>query len=104
MKTIKYDDYNCNVVITEYRNNKRKAIQLIDVDTGEPIATPTINIPDEPMFSDEVVIKTYDYPRVLDALITAKVVFPPHRKVETGYVTVPVCYLVEVNNTVLSET
>ncbi len=96
MKKMKFDKWDCDVILSEY-NNGRKAIVLNDSNDGQCVAVPTINVPDIPMLSDEVIIKTYDYPKVLDALIQAKIVHPPHREISTGYVTVPICFLVPDN-------
>ncbi len=97
MKKMKFDGYKCNVIIGQYLNG-RPAIELIDAKNGEPVATPTINVPDIPLLKDEVIIKTYDYPAVLDALIKYKIILHPHREIQTGYVTCPVSFLVEGNN------
>lgn len=40
-------------------SNGRLAIRAIDCDTGEPIATLTVNLPDVPLAPDEVLIKDY---------------------------------------------
>lgn len=54
-----FREWNCYMRFAEYGNGRR-AIQLMDVDTHEPIATATVNLVDEPIFHDNMIyIKDY---------------------------------------------
>jgi hypothetical protein len=72
--------------------NGNTAIQIFDVEDGTPYATATVNVPG--LESDEVAIKNYsENLGMLTFLVTNKIVEPPHRTVDSGYVTIPVCKL-----------
>ena len=59
-----------------------------------PVAVATLNV--NGLELDEVAIKNYsENEGVYDALLEAGVIFPKHRELSTGYVTVPVCKLTE---------
>ena len=63
MKTYQYnlgeDTYNVFLNITAYRNNGRKAIQLIDAEDGCPFMMVTTNLPEENLEDDEIIVKNY---------------------------------------------
>lgn len=68
LPTVRFLDENCSVKFTKYANSKRIAIKLYCED-GSPMATATINIPEQPLEEDEVIIKTYSENNgVLEAL------------------------------------
>lgn len=92
MKTVKFKQWNCKPVKAFYGNG-RIAIQLIDAEDGEPIATATINIPDEDIKDDEVIIKDYsENEGMLNALLEADIIEPAHRVTSSGYVfNIPIC-------------
>jgi len=92
--TVKFKNWNCILDFGNYRVNDRTAIELVDKVTHEPVATATVNIPEEDIEDDEVIIKDYsENEGMLDALMQAGVVSEPLRMVETGFVEVPVCKL-----------
>ena len=78
-------------------SNNRVGLQLVEVHPtgGDPVvAIATVNIPEIPLESDEVIIKDYsENEGMLKALLTAGIVAEPHRFVGSGFVTMPVCRL-----------
>ncbi len=67
--------YNCIVHFEVYSNNGRKAIWLLDKETGEENFYASVNIPDVELRENEVIIKDYsENEGVLNALISAGVV------------------------------
>lgn len=60
-----------------YYSNNRKAIRLIDGDSGEPIATATVNLPAVELAENEVVVKDYSENQgMYVALLDAGIVHP----------------------------
>jgi hypothetical protein len=59
--TVTFQNFTCDVVFSNYRNNNRIAIQLMDTQDGQPVATATVNMVDytNPVAQDEVFIKDY---------------------------------------------
>jgi len=93
MENVKFAGFDCTVEFATYSNG-RTAIQLRDANDGQPIATATVNLPDEPMAEDEVAIKNYsENSGMLDILIDTGVIASPHREIPRGFVTIPVCAL-----------
>lgn len=93
MKEVQFQQWKCLLEIGQY-NNGRTALSLIEKDTGEPIAKATINIPDVNISEGDVFIKNYsENAGMLDALIEAKVIFPPFRCEEVGMAIAHVCTL-----------
>ena len=82
-----------------YLQQDRIALQLVDVEDGEPIATASVNIAEEdlPMEDNEVFIKNYsENEGMTDALIAAGVISPEVIKtVQTGFVEVSSYLLTE---------
>ncbi len=72
--TYKFKDWNVKVEKARYRN-KRIALRLIDVDYGLPVATATINLPEQPCEPDEAYIKNWsENDGVLDFLLVNGIV------------------------------
>jgi hypothetical protein len=93
MNTVKFMNWECKIKFAQYRN-QRIAMELVDHITHEPIAVVTINLPDVPLESDEVIIKNYSENTTMDVvLVNAGIIGPPLRFVQTGFVTVPICKL-----------
>lgn len=83
-KTVKFKEWNCFVKKGEYGNG-RTAIQLYDAETGEPIATATVNLPDEPIAKGYTFIKDWsENEGMLESL--KDYVEPTGRTVQTGFV------------------
>lgn len=87
-----YKGYECRVVLETYARGGT-CIRLVGAGgdyVGEPMATATSWVPG--LGSDEVAVKDYsENEGMVDHLIDAGVVSPPHRFVESGHVTLPVC-------------
>lgn len=91
---VRFKQWTCRVVFTQYQDNHRLAILLLDAETGERIAVATVNIPDEYLQPDEVIIKNYsENEGILPVLEEAGIVAPPHRIVQAGYTHAGVCKL-----------
>jgi hypothetical protein len=85
-----------------YANNDRPALCLTDSDTGEPGPTVTINVPSAFVPPGHVIIREYsETVGVLDVLLAAEVIGPPSTYVKTGFVTVPVCPLIDPDASIL---
>jgi len=77
MENVNFAGFESTVEFATYSNG-RTAIQLCDANDGQPIATATVNLPDEPMAEDEADIKNYsENSGILDALIDAGGDCPP---------------------------
>jgi len=86
--------YNCRIRFSQYTNNNRTAIMLEIADTGEPMATATVNIPEYRLGPGEVIIKDYsENEGMLNALVEAKIVADTGKRMPTGFVECPVCRL-----------
>jgi hypothetical protein len=67
---------------------------LNDAETGAPITTATVNLPEFPLEEGEVAIKDYsENEGILDALTDAGVVSDPKKYAITGFALVPICNL-----------
>jgi hypothetical protein len=98
IKKVKYRGWNCLLQASFYEYGNRVALFLIadedDEFPGEPVATCTVNIPEEPLADGEVIIKDYsENEGMTDFLESEGIVQRTGRVVESGYVTVPVCKL-----------
>jgi len=86
-----YFKMDCLAVLGRY-SNKRLEIQLVSAKDSEPIATATVNLPDEQLEEDEVCIKDYsENEGVLASLIKAGVISEPVRFTGSGFVSIPIC-------------
>ena len=92
---VRFKQWDCEVEFKYYFNG-RIAIQLSDIEDGAPVATATVNVPNEPLADNEVVIKDYsENEGMLNTLVANSIVKPPHKYIKiSDYVTCPVCYLV----------
>lgn len=94
--TVNFKKWECAVEFCRYMDNDRPAIQLVDGETWEPIATATVNLPDVEMEEDEVAVKTYsENEGMLEALLEAGVVTELVRFEYSGFVTIPIYKLHE---------
>lgn len=90
---VEFAGFKCEVQVEKYQSGY-KAIRLIDQEDGQSVVIATTNL--EELDSDEVAIKDYsENEGIYDALLEANVIFPKHRELSTGYITVPVCRLTE---------
>lgn len=75
----------CGVTLHKYAGNGRTCIRLHMVETGEPMATATINIPETHISESEIAIKDWrENAHMVEALISAGVILCPHRSVISG--------------------
>jgi hypothetical protein len=90
---VRFKDWNCDIIYGQYAN-QRMAIQLFETssDSPSPIATASVNLPDEPMDHNEIAIKDCsENEGMLSALIVAGIVTMPLRMVTSGHVIIPIC-------------
>ena len=91
MKNLNFNGFDCVIETLEYRNGGT-AIELSEAKTGEPIAIATVWV--EGLKEDEVAIKDYsENSGMLLALVANGIVTAPHREVNSGFVTIPICKL-----------
>ena len=88
---VKFKKWNCKINVREYGNG-RTALQLVDAKTSEPIATATVNVPDEHLEENEILIKNYsENTGMLAALVGAGIVTDTGKTIKTGFITIPIC-------------
>lgn len=89
---VQFKEWACTAEFNSYQEGNAIAIELIETQTGEPVAVATVNI--DGLMHDEVAIKDYsENEGMLMALILAGIVKPPHRYVRSGFVTIPIVRL-----------
>lgn len=94
MKTVQFKNWICNVHVTRYMDNNRTALVLHSVETEEPIATATVNIPEATLAEDEVFIKNWSENKgILEALVKEGIIAEPHGFHSTGHVKADLCRL-----------
>jgi len=85
-----YSCYDVRIEFGKYYNG-RTAIELIEAETGEPIMTATVNIPDVELTNREIIIKNYsENEGVLGFLMENNIVGPVKREVGIGFVSCPI--------------
>jgi hypothetical protein len=95
MKTVKFKKWICTIHIHHYLNG-RPAIQLRSADKLDPgpVLTATVNLPEIPIETDEVIIKDYsENEGILEVLIEAGIISEPNWTIKSDHVTFPVCRL-----------
>lgn len=99
-KSIKFG-VDCYVTCGKYADNGRMAIRLVDIEDGIPMATVTVNMPDEHLEEGEVIVKNWaENYGLLNVLTEAGIVEDTRRRATSGYVKAPIC---KVNMEVLEE-
>lgn len=89
--TVQFKQWNCILKWGEYGNG-RAALQLMDADVGDLVMTATVNLPEEDLEDNEVFIKDYsENDGILEVLVNAGIIEDTGRRVQTGFVTIPVC-------------
>lgn len=98
MNTVKFREWDCRVNFLTYTSNGRTAISLSDIESGEPIAMATVNMPDIPIDDNCVIIKDYsENAGMAEALMEAGIIGSPIAGLPVGFVEVYVYpLLVEV--------
>ena len=82
--------YTLDITVGRYSNGQTR-IQLFDTEDGMPYATATVAI-EKHLESDEVAIKDYsENAGILEALVTAGIVYPPHSYLQQNFVKIPIC-------------
>jgi hypothetical protein len=67
----------CTLVFSRYQSNHRTSLQLIEVETGEPYMTASVNMPDVHLSDDMICIKNYsENEGILNVLIDANILLP----------------------------
>ena len=95
MTAVKFKTWNTVTKFACYENG-RPAILLVDANDESPIATASVNLPDINLAEGLIAIKDYaENEGMLNALMDAGIVSPPVAYIPTGFVTVPVCRLLE---------
>ncbi len=88
-RPVHFQSWTCRVQQASY-DNGRIALRLVDEEG--PVATATVNLPEEPLAADEVAIKTYsENEGMLESLLDAGIVEDTGRKAWAGRVQVPIC-------------
>lgn len=91
--TVEFCDCMCKLVGRRYAGDRR-ALVLTGANTGLPVCTASVNLPDEECAYDEIFIKDYsENSGIMTVLINAGVIERPHRKVRSEYVVIPCCRL-----------
>ncbi len=98
VKKVVYHGWNCDLYRSHYAHGNRVALCLVagedDECPGEPVATCTVNIPEECLGEGEVIIKDYsENEGMAEFLVKEGVVEYTDRCVQSGYVTMPICKL-----------
>lgn len=97
---VRFKDWRCTAIVTQYATTKKPCIRLEaaetdrqkDVFKGEPIATSTVNIPG--LLEGYVAVKDYsENEGMLEALQNAGIVGPTEFLMPQGFVDIPVCKL-----------
>lgn len=74
-------------------NTEEKSINLFCQEDNTPFAKASVQIKD--LESNEIAIKNYsENEGILEYLCENKIITQPHRYVESGYVTIPICYFI----------
>lgn len=88
---VKFQNWQCDLIKHQYANG-RTALELVDSEDGDRVATATLNLPNEPLADDEVIIKTHsENQTMLETLVNAGIVEPTGRVCVSGFITAPVC-------------
>lgn len=89
------DVYSLGLSVGKYPNGQT-AIQLIDNEDGFPYAVATVAVDCE-LKENEVAIKNYsENEGMLKNLVKNDIVEKPHRFTTSGFVTIPICFIKEL--------
>ena len=84
-------EWDCKLTWTKYVNNGNVAIAASDTEDGSPVGVLTVNTYEE-LPEDVVAVKDYsENEGVLQSLIDNGVVDEPEDWIQTGFIKVPVC-------------
>jgi hypothetical protein len=89
---MKHNGKRLRVTYTRYANGQN-AILLDYAVNGQSYAVASVSL-EKPLLPDEVAIKNYcENEGILESLLDAGIVAPPHRFIQSGYVSFPICKL-----------
>lgn len=95
MKTIEHNGYRLRPQFSKYQNGQI-AIRLLDLMDGMPYATATVCVEDDLLKEGEVAIKDYsENSGILESLMEADVIEPPHAFIQAEFVKIPICKLIK---------
>jgi hypothetical protein len=87
---MKHKGKSLRVQYSKYGNGQN-AILLNYASNGQSYAVASVAI-DQPLRPDEVAIKNYsENEGILESLLEAGIVSPPHRFISSGFVQIPIC-------------
>lgn len=90
--TVETTNTTCEVFKTQYVDNNRIALILVERESGEEYAVATTNLPNEQVGDAQAFIKDYgENEGILDALIAGGIVGKPLKTVQSGWVEIPLC-------------
>jgi hypothetical protein len=100
MKTVFFNGWKCKVDRSmQYVSGGKPVIRLFDEQTGEFVATASVNLEGVELGEDETAIKDYsENTGILEALVQANVVENPHDWVNMGFVKIPICKIIKEEN------
>ena len=91
---IKFNGETYILHISRYQSNNQTSLQLL-TEEGLPFMTITKNIEHVILEEDEVIIKDYsENEGILQALIKENVIAKPHETINSGYVKLHICQLI----------
>ena len=91
---VKFKKWLCDIEFKQYGNG-RTAIVLNDANDHSRIAVASVNMPETELEKNEICIKDYsENEGMLKALIDVGIVKDTGKRVESGFVTIPICELI----------
>ena len=91
---VRFKDWDCVLQWGKY-GNKQPALQLIDAENGEPIATASVSL-DVELKPNEIIIKDWsENEGMLDTLVKSGIVEDTGEVVQTGFVLANVCRILK---------
>lgn len=86
MKKVKFLGYTCKIERLKYPN-KRIALELTEIKTGDSVCTASVNIPEAPCGPNQCFIKDWsENEGIAKVLEDAGIIKPTGISVETGFV------------------
>ena len=88
-----FGEYDC-ILSKERYINGRTALRLFETETGEPFTHATVNLPEVPLWDNQILIRnTEECEGMLQTLIDNNVVIDTGKTVQTGFIHGHVCLL-----------
>lgn len=93
-KLVRFKEWVCEMQFGRYHGNDRIAIELVCHNSGEPIATATVNVPGIELKENEIIIKDYSENQgIFQALFNAGVVKLNRIDTQSEWVDFHICEL-----------